>query len=99
LGGRGRRISEFKASLVYRISSRTARATQRNPVSKNQKKKKKKKFHRERALTNSQLLTNMTEKEIGKKNIHWDYTIVHLVFNFPETQEPVGSREKPQAFD
>jgi hypothetical protein len=28
---------EFKASLVYRVSSRTARATQRNPVSKNQK--------------------------------------------------------------
>jgi hypothetical protein len=25
---------EFKASLVYRTSSRTARATQRNPVSK-----------------------------------------------------------------
>jgi hypothetical protein len=34
-------ISEFKASLVYRVSSRTARATQTNPVSKNQKKKKK----------------------------------------------------------
>jgi hypothetical protein len=33
-GGRGRRISEFKASLVYKVSSRTARATQRNPVSK-----------------------------------------------------------------
>jgi hypothetical protein len=32
---RGRRISEFKASLVYKVSSRTARATQRNPVSKN----------------------------------------------------------------
>jgi hypothetical protein len=30
---------EFKASLVYRVSSRTARATQRNPVSKNQKNK------------------------------------------------------------
>ena len=42
MGGRGRRISEFKASLVYRVSSRTARATQRNPVSKNQKLKKKK---------------------------------------------------------
>ena len=27
-------ISEFKASLVYRASSRTARATQRNPVLK-----------------------------------------------------------------
>jgi hypothetical protein len=41
LGGRGRWISEFKAGLVYRVSSRTARATQRNPVLKNQKKKKK----------------------------------------------------------
>jgi hypothetical protein len=35
-------ISEFEASLVYKVSSRTARAIQRNPVSKNQKKKKKK---------------------------------------------------------
>jgi hypothetical protein len=43
LGGRGRWISEFEASLIYKVSSRTARATQRNPVSKNQKKKKKKK--------------------------------------------------------
>ena len=32
-GGRGRWISEFQASLVYRVSSRTARATQRTPVS------------------------------------------------------------------
>ena len=38
-----RQISEFKASLVYRVSSRTARPTQRNPVLKNQKRKKKKK--------------------------------------------------------
>jgi hypothetical protein len=42
LGGKGRQISEFKARLVYRVSSRTARAIQRNPVSKNQKRKKKK---------------------------------------------------------
>jgi Zn-dependent peptidase ImmA (M78 family) len=42
LGGRGRWISEFEASLVYRVSSRTARATQRNPVSKKQKTKQKK---------------------------------------------------------
>jgi hypothetical protein len=40
LGGRGRWISEFKASLIYRVSSRTARATQRNPVSKNKQKNK-----------------------------------------------------------
>jgi hypothetical protein len=46
LGGRGRWISEFEASLVYRVSSRTARAIQRNPVSKNQKKKKKKEASR-----------------------------------------------------
>jgi nitrogen fixation protein FixH len=51
LGGRGRWISEFEASLVYKVSSRTARPIQRNPVSKNQtkpnqkKKKKKKCFH------------------------------------------------------
>jgi hypothetical protein len=41
LGGRGRQISEFEASLVYRVSSRTARATQRNPVSKNKTNKQK----------------------------------------------------------
>jgi spore germination cell wall hydrolase CwlJ-like protein len=43
LGGRGRRISEFEASLVYKVSSRTARATQRSPVSKTTTTKKKKK--------------------------------------------------------
>jgi hypothetical protein len=53
LGGRGRQISEFKASLVYRVSSRTARATQRNPVLKKQKTK-----------TNKQ----KTEKSPPKKN-------------------------------
>jgi hypothetical protein len=31
-------FSEFEASLVYKMSSRSARAIQRNPVSKNQKK-------------------------------------------------------------
>jgi hypothetical protein len=40
LGGRDRQISEFKAGLVYRVSSRTARAIQRNPVSKKPKNQK-----------------------------------------------------------
>jgi hypothetical protein len=40
LGGRGRQIFEFEASLVYKVSSRTARAIQRNPVSKKQTNKK-----------------------------------------------------------
>jgi hypothetical protein len=42
LGGRGRQISEFEASLVYKVSSRTARAIQRNPVSKTNKQTNKK---------------------------------------------------------
>jgi hypothetical protein len=50
LGGRGRWISEFNVSLVYRVSSRTARATQRNPVyKKNQKKEKEKEGRGEEA--------------------------------------------------
>ena len=32
MGGRGRWISEFKINQVYRLSSRTDRATERNPV-------------------------------------------------------------------
>jgi hypothetical protein len=43
LGGRGRQISEFEASLVYKLSSRTARATQKKPACLKKKKKKKKK--------------------------------------------------------
>jgi hypothetical protein len=39
LGGRGRRISEFEASLVYRVSSRTARDTEK-PCLKKQTNKK-----------------------------------------------------------
>jgi hypothetical protein len=41
LGGRGRQISEFEASLVYRVSFRTARTTQRNHASKEKKTLKK----------------------------------------------------------
>jgi hypothetical protein len=47
LGGRGRQISEFEASLIYRVSSRTARTIKRNPVLKNQKIKLKKEKKKE----------------------------------------------------
>jgi hypothetical protein len=50
LGGRGRRISEFEASLVYKVSARTARATEKLCL---EKPKKKKEFKLERALSNS----------------------------------------------
>ena len=48
LGGRGRQISEFEASLVYRVSFRTARATQRNHVSKKKAKTKRRRRRRRR---------------------------------------------------
>jgi hypothetical protein len=44
LGGRSRQISDFEAGLVYKVSSRTARAMQRNPVSKNKNKNNNKKI-------------------------------------------------------
>jgi hypothetical protein len=56
-GGRGRWISEFEASLVYKVSSRTARAIQRNPVSKkkkHQKTKNKNKKNKKQKQTNKQ---------------------------------------------
>jgi hypothetical protein len=39
-------LCEFEASLIYRVSSRTTRATQRNPVQKTERKKEKKKKKR-----------------------------------------------------
>jgi hypothetical protein len=50
LGGRGRQISEFQANLVYKVSSRTARATQRNPVLENQTNKQTKKTPRRKVV-------------------------------------------------
>jgi hypothetical protein len=51
LGGRGRWISEFKASLVYKVSSRTARAIQRNPVSKKQQQQQQKQKQKKTACS------------------------------------------------
>jgi hypothetical protein len=66
LGGKGRQISDFKASLVYRVSSRTARATQRNPVSKTkQTNKNKKKRKKEKK--------NKTTRTKQKHIKHFDY--------------------------
>jgi hypothetical protein len=59
-GGRGSRISEFEASLVYKVSSRTARATQRKPVSKTKKKKKKKEKRKEKKKYIRAFILNIT---------------------------------------
>ena len=49
----GKQISEFKANLLYRVSSRTARATKKNPVLKRKKKKKKKRQSLAEMVVNS----------------------------------------------
>jgi hypothetical protein len=59
LGGRGRWISEFEASLVYRVSSRTARATQRNPVLKNQNTKQKTKNKKKKKQKQNKIKYNV----------------------------------------
>jgi hypothetical protein len=63
LGGRCRRISEFEASLVYRVSSRTARAIQRNPVKKPKTKQKKNKKTKKKPKTKP--------KQTTTKKIFW----------------------------
>jgi hypothetical protein len=56
--GRQRWISEFEASLVYKVSSRTTRDTQRIPVSKNKQanKKQKKKIKSYKIETMNQVM-------------------------------------------
>jgi hypothetical protein len=56
---------EAEASLVYKVSSRTARAIQRNPISKKKKKKKKTKKQ-----TNKKLQRNKIKKvpPIGRQS-------------------------------
>jgi hypothetical protein len=61
-----RRISEFEASLVYGVSSRTARATQRNPVLKKKK----------RHYSNLQLINNSNEKKDLYENVHSSVFII-----------------------
>jgi cytoskeletal protein RodZ len=82
LGGRGRWISEFEASLVYKVSSRTARAIQRNPVSKN--KNKNKKPQKTNKQTNKK--TNKNKKKKRKKE-EFSPTILlfgaHFLGNLP----------------
>jgi hypothetical protein len=60
LGGGGRRISEFEASLVYKVSSRAARAIKRNPVKKFKNLKIKKKNKR-LGFIHSRLACNITD--------------------------------------
>jgi hypothetical protein len=70
LGDRGRQISKFEASLVYRMSSRTARATQRNPVSKKIKKKQKQKQKTNKQTNKQKKLHPEKSAILGSKNVN-----------------------------
>jgi hypothetical protein len=73
LGGRGRQISEFEASLVYKVSSRIARAIQRNPVLKKQKQKQKtktkKKKKKTKKISPEGVFSNLVGEPGGDKDI------------------------------
>jgi hypothetical protein len=68
LGGKDKRISEFKAtSLVYKVSSRTARATQRNSVSKKPKKQQQKTKQNKTKQKKSWHSCSMFQQRLEKK--------------------------------
>jgi shikimate kinase len=64
-GGRGRQISEFEASLVYKVSSRTARTSEKPCLEKTKKKKKEygNVFMKRTAMYNEYLRMNTFLKE------------------------------------
>jgi hypothetical protein len=68
LRSRGRWIPEFRASLVYRVSSRTARTTQRNPVSKKQKTKKQQKNPNKQTKNKNKKQKQKTKTKTKKNN-------------------------------
>jgi hypothetical protein len=63
LGGRGRQISEFEVILVYRVCFRTARATQRNPVSKKNKTTTKQKKQKKKTTKQTNKKPETSEKD------------------------------------
>jgi hypothetical protein len=64
LGGRGRQISGFEVSMVYKVSSRTARATEKYPVSKTKQNKNKKTKNKKKTTTKQQQQNkNKTKKK------------------------------------
>jgi hypothetical protein len=77
MGGRGRLISEFKASLVYRVSSKTASAIQRNPVLENKNKKQNKQQQQQNKQQQQQKNPNIQQATLVFSQ--WDYFKIYSV--------------------
>jgi hypothetical protein len=76
------RFLSFEASLVYKVNSRTARATQRNPISKNQNQNQKKKKKKPKTKI---------------QNSYTPYSTDSRMFGWMDGQlEGMGSRETTQ---
>jgi hypothetical protein len=70
LGGRFRQISEFEASLIYRVSSRTVRDTHRIPFWKQNKTKQK------------EMTIVLREREYKQYKIKVSYIPIYASFHF-----------------
>jgi hypothetical protein len=80
LRGRGRQISEFKASLVFKVSSRTARAIQRKPglYREAQKPKNNKQEPKEKQTKTTTTTTTTTTKEQVINKAFLTFSFLHL---------------------
>jgi hypothetical protein len=101
---RGRQISEFEASLVYKVSSKSARAIQRDPVSKNkqtnkQTNKQKTKITKTKTQKNKRQKNNKKtknkkeykERREQKERISFSNDIIKLsIFSLLHTHIPVN---------
>ena len=67
------RFLKFGASLIYRVSSRTARAIQRNPVLKNQKTNKQKNKQTKKKKPKNQ--KNQEEKQHREETVEPPQTL------------------------
>jgi hypothetical protein len=79
LGGRGRRISEFQATLVYKMSSRIASATKKPCLEKNKKTKQNKTKNLTRSgqeMTHRSRTLNVLQHDLGQ--IYFDMLNRHL---------------------
>jgi hypothetical protein len=62
LGGKGRQIYEFEASLVYKVSSRTARATEKTCLGENKKQHQQKQTNKQTKNKKKQNKTKNTRE-------------------------------------
>ena len=69
--GRGRWISELEANLIYRVSSRTARAIQRNPILKKKNEASNFGFEKLIALSGSSVFRDAPATNLRDKELLW----------------------------